>query len=103
MPNSIESLEALLATVSLGAIWSCSSPDFGSHVSIIIMISTHFMLINIINCLSVLKSVLDRFSQIKPKIIFSVTEVAYNGKIHDHKLKLTQVIEGITHESFTFT
>jgi acyl-coenzyme A synthetase/AMP-(fatty) acid ligase len=34
MPNCIECLEVLLATASLGAIWSCSSPDFGATVSL---------------------------------------------------------------------
>jgi acyl-coenzyme A synthetase/AMP-(fatty) acid ligase len=38
MPNCIETLEALLATASIGAIWSCSSPDFGSAVRIIVSI-----------------------------------------------------------------
>ncbi len=32
LPNSIESLEAKLATISMGAIWSCVSPDFGPNV-----------------------------------------------------------------------
>ena len=40
------------------------------------------------------QGVLDRFSQIKPKIIFSVDAVIYNNKIHDHLQKLTKVIEG---------
>lgn len=34
MPNCIESLEAKLAANSLGAIWTCASPDFGSHVTL---------------------------------------------------------------------
>ncbi len=33
MPNCIECLVAMLATASIGAIWSCASPDFGSTVS----------------------------------------------------------------------
>jgi acyl-coenzyme A synthetase/AMP-(fatty) acid ligase len=32
MPNCIEYVEAKLATISLGAVWSCASPDFGSQV-----------------------------------------------------------------------
>jgi len=39
--------------------------------------------------------VLDRFSQIKPKIIFSVEAVRYNGKVHDHMAKLQQVVQGL--------
>ena len=38
---------------------------------------------------------LDRFSQIKPKVIFSVEAVCYNGKTHDHLKKLQSVVEGV--------
>lgn len=71
LPNCIECVEAKLATLSLGAIWSCTSPDFGSI------------------------SVVDRFQQIKPKVLFSIQSVAYNGKIHDHVGKLKEVIDGL--------
>lgn len=71
MPNSIECVEAKLATLSLGAIWSCAPPDFGS------------------------RSVIDRFSQIKPKVIFSVTSVAYNSKKHNQIEKLNEIIAGV--------
>lgn len=69
MPNCLEALIAKLAVNSLGAVWSCASPDFGPE------------------------SVIERFSQIEPKLIFSVTSVGYNGKKHDHKNKLIQVID----------
>ncbi|RVE67892.1 hypothetical protein OJAV_G00086360 [Oryzias javanicus] len=39
--------------------------------------------------------VLDRFSQIQPKLIFSVAAVVYNGKTHDHMEKLTNVVKGL--------
>jgi len=71
MPNCIECAEAKLAVLSLGAVWSCAPPDFGSH------------------------SVIDRFSQIKPKVMFSVTSVAYNGKKHDHIQKLNEVMKNV--------
>ncbi len=71
MPNCIECAEAKLAVLSLGAVWSCAPPDFGSH------------------------SVIDRFSQIKPKVMFSVTSVAYNGKKHDHIQKLNEVMNHV--------
>lgn len=71
MPNCLESLIAKLAVNSLGAVWSCASPDFGPE------------------------SVIERFSQIEPKMIFSVTSVGYNGKKHDHKNKLIQVIDSL--------
>ena len=38
---------------------------------------------------------LDRFSQIKPKVVFSVESVRYNGRTHDHLSKLASVIEGL--------
>lgn len=71
IPNGIEAVEAMLATASIGAIWSSASPDFG------------------------VSGVLDRFSQIQPKLLFSVNAVPYNGKIHDHLEKLEQVVNGL--------
>ena len=56
LPNIPEAVIAMLATASIGAIWSSCSPDFG------------------------IKGVLDRFSQIKPKLIFSSSSYKYNGK-----------------------
>ena len=43
----------------------------------------------------VLQGVLDRFSQIEPKLIFSINAVVYNGKVHDHMCKLTPVAKGM--------
>jgi acetoacetyl-CoA synthetase len=57
----------MIAAASIGAIWSSASPDFG------------------------ITGVLDRFSQVKPKLLFSVNAVVYNGKIHDHLSKLRAV------------
>lgn len=37
---------------------------------------------------------LDRFSQVKPKVIFSVEAVRYNNKTHDHMQKLRDVVAG---------
>uniref|UniRef100_A0A1X7VJ56 Acetoacetyl-CoA synthetase n=1 Tax=Amphimedon queenslandica TaxID=400682 RepID=A0A1X7VJ56_AMPQE len=71
LPNSSTAVEAMLATASIGAIWSSTSPDFGST------------------------GVLDRFKQIKPKVIFSVEAVRYNGKKHDHLNKLKTVVDGL--------
>ena len=42
-----------------------------------------------------LQGVLDRFTQIKPKVIFSVEAVQYNGRKHDHLTKLRSVVEGL--------
>jgi len=56
LPNIPEAVTAYLATSSLGAVWSSCSPDFGAD------------------------GVIDRFSQIKPKILFIGDKYFYNGK-----------------------
>jgi acetoacetyl-CoA synthetase len=70
MPNTPEAVIAMLASASIGAIWSSSSPDFG------------------------IKGVLDRFSQIKPKVLFAANGYFYNGKTFNSLEKL----EGILNE-----
>jgi len=72
IPNCPEAIIAMAATASLGAVWSSTSPDFG------------------------VSGVLDRFSQIEPKVIFSVEAVSYNMKTHDHMGKLSQVVEKLS-------
>ena len=69
LPNIPEAVIAMLATTSIGAIWSSSSPDFG------------------------IKSVTDRFSQIEPKIIFSASAYTYSGKSFDSLDKLKEIIK----------
>nr|XP_061811516.1 acetoacetyl-CoA synthetase-like isoform X1 [Nerophis lumbriciformis] len=71
LPNGIHAVEAMLAAASIGAIWSSTSVDFGVN------------------------GVLDRFSQIQPKLLLSVAAVVYNGKTHDHMEKLTCVVKGL--------
>ncbi|XP_018412512.1 PREDICTED: acetoacetyl-CoA synthetase isoform X2 [Nanorana parkeri] len=71
LPNCIQTVQAMLAAASIGAIWSATSPDFGVN------------------------GVLDRFSQIQPKLIFSVEAVIYNGKEHGHLEKLHNVVKGL--------
>ena len=46
-------------------------------------------------CMWCFQGVLDRFSQIQPKVIFSVEAVRYNGKVHPHLSKLQKVVEGL--------
>lgn len=58
LPNIPQATTALLATISIGAIWSSCSPDFGTG------------------------SVLDRFKQIKPKILITVDGYRYGKKAH---------------------
>jgi acetoacetyl-CoA synthetase len=71
IPNMPESIIAMLATTSIGAIWSSSSPDFG------------------------IKGVLDRFSQIKPKVLFAANGYFYNGKSHDSLEKLQGILQNL--------
>jgi acetoacetyl-CoA synthetase len=69
MPNMPETITAMLAVASIGAIWSSSSPDFG------------------------IKGVLDRFSQIEPKVIFAADGYYYNGKHFDSQEKLRGILD----------
>tara|TARA_B100001564_G_scaffold201699_1_gene169628 strand:+ start:150 stop:2090 length:1941 start_codon:yes stop_codon:yes gene_type:complete len=69
LPNVPEAVVAMLATSSIGAVWSSCSPDFG------------------------IKGVLDRFSQIEPKVIFSADGYQYNGKYHDSLKKLNGILK----------
>ena len=67
MPNIPEAAIAFFAAASLGAIWSSCSPDFGS------------------------RSVLDRFSQIEPKVLIAVDGYQYNGKFFDRLAVLSEL------------
>ena len=67
LPNMPEAVIAMLATASLGAAWSSSSPDFG------------------------VRGVLDRFGQIEPKVIFAADGYFYNGQTHDILPKLAEI------------
>ena len=68
MPNIPETVFAMLATASIGAIWSSCSPDFG------------------------LKGVLDRFGQIEPKVLFTADGYTYNGKRFDSLERIRSVV-----------
>jgi acetoacetyl-CoA synthetase len=59
MPNMPETVAAMLAATSLGAVWSSCSPDFG------------------------IKGVLDRLGQIRPKLLFSADGYFFKGKVFD--------------------
>ena len=71
IPNIPEAIIAMLASASIGAIWSSSSPDFG------------------------IKGVLDRFAQIEPKIIFAANGYFYNGKTFDSLDKLQGILTNL--------
>jgi acetoacetyl-CoA synthetase len=69
MPNMMETVVAMLATTSLGAMWSSCSPDFG------------------------IKGVLDRFGQIEPKVLFTADGYLYNGKTFDSLQRVGGIIQ----------
>jgi acetoacetyl-CoA synthetase len=71
MPNIPEAIVAFLAVASIGAIWSSCSPDFGPA------------------------SVVDRFAQIEPKVLFAVDGYRYGGKDFDRREVVAQVQEAI--------
>lgn len=71
MPNMPETIIAMLAASSIGAIWSSTSPDFG------------------------IKGVLDRFSQIEPKIIFAADGYYYKSKAFDSQEKLKGILNSL--------
>ena len=67
LPNMPEAVIAMLATTSIGAIWSSASPDFG------------------------VRGVVDRFGQIAPKVLFSADGYLYGGKRHDSIGRLASI------------
>ena len=71
MPNISETVEAFLGTVGIGSIWSSCSPDFG------------------------INGVIERFSQIKPKVLFVTTEYFYNGKKINILERLPEILKKI--------
>ena len=76
IPNIPEAVVAMLATATLGAVWSSCSPDFG------------------------VKGVVDRFGQIEPKVLFCADGYRYAGKEIDSLGRVADIvghIRGITH------
>ncbi len=67
LPNIPETIVAMLAATSLGAVWSSCSPDFG------------------------VTGVLDRLGQIEPKVVFSGDGYLYNGKRHETLAKIANI------------
>jgi acetoacetyl-CoA synthetase len=68
LPSIPEALVGLLATASLGAIWSSCSPDFGP------------------------RSVIDRLAQISPKVLIAVDGYPYNGKWFDRRQQVADIV-----------
>jgi len=71
MPNMIETAVAMLATTSIGAIWSSCATDIGPEAA------------------------LDRFGQIEPKVLFTADGYFYKGKTFDTLLKAADIAKGI--------
>jgi len=69
MPNMPQSIIAMLAATSIGATWSSCSPDFG------------------------IKGVLDRFGQIKPKVLFTANGYAFKGKRIDSLARIADILK----------
>jgi len=72
MPNVAETVIAMLAATSLGAIWSSCSPDFG------------------------INGVMDRFGQIEPKVLFACDGYYYNGKTIDSLPRVREIADQIS-------
>ena len=70
--NSAEAVIAMLATTSLGAVWTSCSPDFGRA------------------------AVVERFAQTKPKILFATAQYQYNGKRFECMPKIAQIVAQLT-------
>ena len=71
MPNLPETVVAMLATASIGAIWSSCSPDFGVN------------------------GVLDRFGQIQPKVLVAAASYRYSGRVIDCMERLREIVDRI--------
>ncbi|KAF9534315.1 acetoacetyl-CoA synthetase [Crepidotus variabilis] len=70
--NCIENVALSLATSAIGGIWVSAAADFGPV------------------------GVMERFEQVQPKFIFAVDAVVYNGKVHQHILKLEALLNGLS-------
>jgi acetoacetyl-CoA synthetase len=71
MPNIPQTVIAMLATTSIGAIWTACSPDFGW------------------------RGVLDRFRQLQPKVLFCVDGYSYGGREFDRRDEVAQIAHGL--------
>ena len=70
--NRPETMIALIAAASLGAVWSSCSPDFGAE------------------------GVLDRLAQLQPKVLFCVDGYRYGGKTYDKRAEVQAIVRGIS-------
>jgi acetoacetyl-CoA synthetase len=78
LPNAPEAVIGFLASASLGAIWSSAAPEFG------------------------VKSVLDRFQQIEPKVLLACDGYRYGGRYFDRRKELSEILTGLPQLSAAF-
>jgi acetoacetyl-CoA synthetase len=71
LPNIPETVAAMLACASIGAVWSSAAPEFGA------------------------RSVIDRFAQIEPKVLLAVDGYRYNGRDFDRSAQVAEIAEAV--------
>ncbi len=71
LPNMPETVIAMLATASIGAVWTSCSPDFG------------------------IQGIVDRFGQVGPKILFISDGYFFNGKVFDTSKRIDNIVKAI--------
>jgi len=71
LPNRLEAAIALHATATLGAIWTCCSPDFGP------------------------RAIVDRFAQVEPAVVFVVTRSLWQGQTIDRRAVVEEVLASL--------
>ena len=71
LPNRLETLVAMLATATVGAVWTCAAPEFGTP------------------------SVLSRFEQLAPRVLVAVDGYRYGGRDHDRRAEVALIAESL--------
>jgi acetoacetyl-CoA synthetase len=71
LPNTPEAVIGMYATASIGAVWSSCGPDFGA------------------------RGVLDRYSQLQPRLMLCVDGYSYGGKLFDKRAEIRDIIAGL--------
>ncbi|HVY86933.1 MAG TPA: acetoacetate--CoA ligase [Caulobacterales bacterium] len=71
LPNIVETMVAMLATVAIGAVWSAAAPEFG------------------------VQTVVDRFAQIEPKLMFAADGYRFGGKDFNRRAEIAEIVAGL--------
>lgn len=69
--NDLDALVATLAALSIGAVWTSCSPDFGAQ------------------------AIIDRIGQVRPKVLFATSQYRYAGKVHDISDRLVEIKKSV--------